>query len=96
MAPKFLNSEGLKRVMRQIKIAAHSHELPKDAEEGQLVVTADSKKVFCYLNGKWIHIAESSTPPTIHSPYVKCEYCDSWVDTTHINCPNCGAPIKRR
>lgn len=28
--------------------------------------------------------------------YIKCEYCDSWVETTHINCPNCSAPIKRR
>lgn len=23
----------------------------------------------------------------------KCEYCNSEVDTTYINCPNCGAPL---
>lgn len=98
MASKFLNSEGLNIGMQQLKlkIVANSHELPKDAKEGELVVVADSNKIFCYLDGKWRHLTKSPTPSTIHSPYIKCEYCDSWVETTHINCPNCSAPIKRR
>ena len=25
----------------------------------------------------------------------ECEYCNSVVDTTYINCPNCGAPLKK-
>lgn len=43
----------------------------------------------------------SSIPIQILSPDPKmtslcqCEYCNSVVDTTYINCPNCGAPIKR-
>ena len=87
----------MKMAMLKLKIAANSHELPKDAKEGELVVVADSNKVFCYSNGKWRLIDNKpSTTSTIHSPYVKCKYCDSFVETTHINCPNCGAPVKRR
>ena len=25
----------------------------------------------------------------------QCEYCNSEVDSTYINCPNCGAPLNR-
>lgn len=28
--------------------------------------------------------------------YIKCQYCESELEDKYINCPNCGAPLKRR
>lgn len=41
-----------------------------------------------------IPITKLSTEPQV-TMLCECEYCNSVVDTTYINCPNCGAPIKR-
>ena len=31
-----------------------------------------------------------------HRKYIKCEYCESEIEDIFFNCPNCGAPLKRR
>ena len=47
---------------------------------------------------EWIAEASKSYIPLIRDEIksCKCEYCGSMVDTTYINCPNCGAPTNRR
>ena len=25
---------------------------------------------------------------------VKCKYCDTFIEDTEANCPNCGAPVE--
>ena len=27
--------------------------------------------------------------------YIRCEYCNSELEDKYVNCPNCGAPLKR-
>ena len=46
---------------------------------------------------EWIAESSKSYMPLIfdEAKSCRCDYCGSMVDTTYINCPNCGAPVKR-
>lgn len=53
-------------------------------------------KIFM-TRAEWLEEASKTYMPLLDWPTksCKCEYCNSEVDATYINCPNCGAPIQR-
>lgn len=46
---------------------------------------------------EWLEEASKAYMPLLdwQTKSCKCEYCNSEVDISYINCPNCGAPLKR-
>lgn len=64
-------------------------EINEPAGEHKIIMTA---KEFTEEYVKWNRFL---VPEDIMNIPCQCEYCNSEVDRTYVNCPNCGAPLKK-
>ena len=63
-------------------------------QRGELVYCVQDGSVFVFDEGR---LNKLSTQPEVscQQAYIRCEYCDSELENKYINCPNCGAPLRR-
>ena len=64
--------------------------------DGDLVYVIEKKLMFVSNGRQQLFPIEKAKECQQSRKYIKCEYCESELEDKYINCPNCGAPLKRR